>query len=248
MTISLLHATQATGTDSGSGEIHKAQWNAEHSITLAANVVLGRLTSAGAAQEISEANLKTLQGFPISTTTNTIPKFNNTAGGIGTSTWTIDASNNMGGGAGFSCSGTGTFGVGAAAASYIVVNSLASGTAGGSSINVQNGGVTIAALGGKSAILGGAYSATPYLYGSATIESNVGMIFGGLIRCPSYTVAGLPAGAAGDHAWASNGRAMTGSSGTSNITVQTTAQASGCLVTKDATAWKLAGTNATVQA
>lgn len=33
MTVSITHATVATGTDAGTGEIHKAEWNADHVIS-----------------------------------------------------------------------------------------------------------------------------------------------------------------------------------------------------------------------
>lgn len=54
MAISLKHTTQATGTDAGNGEIRKAQWNQEHTLTCATGVVLGRATAGtGAVEEIT---------------------------------------------------------------------------------------------------------------------------------------------------------------------------------------------------
>lgn len=54
MTISFKHTTQAVGTDAGNGEIRKAQWNEEHSLTMAANFILGRATAGtGAVEEIA---------------------------------------------------------------------------------------------------------------------------------------------------------------------------------------------------
>lgn len=55
MAVSLKHTTQATGTDAGTGEIRKTQWNEEHTLSLAAGKVLGRQAGAGtgAAQELS---------------------------------------------------------------------------------------------------------------------------------------------------------------------------------------------------
>lgn len=54
MAVSLKHTTQATGTDAGNGEIRKAQWNEEHTLTLATARLLGRTTAGtGAAEEIS---------------------------------------------------------------------------------------------------------------------------------------------------------------------------------------------------
>lgn len=38
MTITVTHATQATGTDAGNGEIRKAQWNEDHVVTGAADL------------------------------------------------------------------------------------------------------------------------------------------------------------------------------------------------------------------
>lgn len=60
MTISLKHHTQAAGTDAGTGEIHKAQWNENHDLTLAADRILGRLASAGAVQELTAQDIFTL--------------------------------------------------------------------------------------------------------------------------------------------------------------------------------------------
>lgn len=52
MAVSLKHTTQAVGTDAGNGEIRKAQWNEEHTLTAAANTMLGAV-SAGAVGEIT---------------------------------------------------------------------------------------------------------------------------------------------------------------------------------------------------
>lgn len=52
MAVSLKHTTQAVGTDAGNGEIRKAQWNEEHTLTAAANTLLGAVT-AGAVGEIT---------------------------------------------------------------------------------------------------------------------------------------------------------------------------------------------------
>lgn len=66
----------------------------------------------------------------------------------------------------------------------------------------------------------------------------------GTIKPKSYTVAGLPAaGNAGSMAWASNGRAMNGA-----FTFEGAGAGTGCLVTDNGTAWKVAGTNSTVLA
>jgi hypothetical protein len=54
MTIQVTHATQATGTDAGNGEIRKAQWNEAHAINMATGNLLGRSTAGtGAAEEIA---------------------------------------------------------------------------------------------------------------------------------------------------------------------------------------------------
>ena len=54
MALSLLHATQATGTDAGNGDIHKAEWNQEHAIVMATNKLLGRSTAGtGSVEEIA---------------------------------------------------------------------------------------------------------------------------------------------------------------------------------------------------
>ncbi len=54
MALSLLHATQATGTDAGNGDIHKAEWNQEHAIVMATNNLLGRSTAGtGSVEEIA---------------------------------------------------------------------------------------------------------------------------------------------------------------------------------------------------
>jgi len=74
------------------------------------------------------------------------------------------------------------------------------------------------------------------------------IIAAGQIRPGTFTVAGLPAGATGDVAYATNGRAMVGSTGAANITVQGAAAGTGALVSYNGSAWKLAGTNETVQA
>ena len=54
MPISLKHTTQAVGTDAGNGEIRKAQWNEEHTLTAATNTLLGRSSAGtGAVEEIT---------------------------------------------------------------------------------------------------------------------------------------------------------------------------------------------------
>ena len=54
MTVSLKHTTQAAGTDAGNGEIRKAQWNEEHTLSLATGKLLGRSTAGtGTVEEIT---------------------------------------------------------------------------------------------------------------------------------------------------------------------------------------------------
>lgn len=63
--------------------------------------------------------------------------------------------------------------VGTSAANYaVLVNGLASGSSGGAAVIAQNGGAPIIAIGNKSSLLGGAYSATPMLFALAPIEIN----------------------------------------------------------------------------
>jgi hypothetical protein len=54
MAIQVIHTTVAVGTDAGNGEIRKAQWNEDHTISMATARLLGRSTAGtGAAEEIS---------------------------------------------------------------------------------------------------------------------------------------------------------------------------------------------------
>lgn len=54
----------------------------------------------------------------------------------------------------------------------LLIKGSNSGSAGGGSFFVQNSGVGIIGMGNKSAVNGGAYDATPLIYGNATIEVN----------------------------------------------------------------------------
>lgn len=61
MALSVTHATVAAGTDAGNGEVHKAEWNAAHSLSMATARILGRVTgSAGAVEELTDAQVRTL--------------------------------------------------------------------------------------------------------------------------------------------------------------------------------------------
>lgn len=63
MAISLTHTTVAVGTDAGNGEIAKAQWNENHTLTMATARLLGRTTAgAGAVEEISAGSNLSLSG------------------------------------------------------------------------------------------------------------------------------------------------------------------------------------------
>ena len=69
MAIQVTHTTQATGTDAGNGEIRKAQWNENHTITMATARVLGRSTAGtGAVEEISIGTGLSLSGGVLSAT------------------------------------------------------------------------------------------------------------------------------------------------------------------------------------
>jgi len=65
---------------------------------------------------------------------------------------------------------------------------------------------------------------------------------------PSYTVANLPAGIAGAIAFATNGCAFDGTVTGVNMDRQSPGAGTGCLVTHNGTAWKIAGTSVTVTA
>jgi len=60
MTLSLTHATVVAVTDDGVSPVGTNEWNAQHNFTMAANMVLGRITTAGAVQELTGAQITTL--------------------------------------------------------------------------------------------------------------------------------------------------------------------------------------------
>jgi hypothetical protein len=66
-----------------------------------------------------------------------------------------------------------------------VVRGPASGVNNGAAFIVQNGGASLIALGNKSALVGGAYDATPMLYGNAPIEVNRSLSVTGSISATS---------------------------------------------------------------
>lgn len=68
--------------------------------------------------------------------------------------------------------------------------------------------------------------------------------FSGPVKTGTYTVATLPtAGTAGRQAWATNGRALQ-----SGGTLEASGSGTGCLVSDNGSAWRIAGTNITVSA
>jgi hypothetical protein len=69
MTLEVKHATPATGTDAGDGEIGKVAWNEDHEITLAEGRLVGRSSSgAGAAEEIEIGSGLSLSGGVLAAT------------------------------------------------------------------------------------------------------------------------------------------------------------------------------------
>lgn len=56
MTVTVVHATTATGTDAGNGEIRKAQWNEAHTVTNAADVTAANTFQAS--QQVSTGAAK----------------------------------------------------------------------------------------------------------------------------------------------------------------------------------------------
>lgn len=85
----------------------------------------------------------------------------------------------------------------------------------------------------------GAFSSTPFYISRASgAVSLLAAAMGGPINMKSYTVAGMPAGSAGDVVYASNGRKNGEGAGAGT----------GVLVFKDGTAWRACDTGATVAA
>jgi hypothetical protein len=73
-----------------------------------------------------------------------------------------------------------------------VVNGANAGVGGGSAFIAQGGGTSFIAIGNKSNILGGTYDATPFIFGSGPISTNVGMNIGGPITIPGSNAANNP--------------------------------------------------------
>ncbi len=71
MTISLKHAFTSAVADGGDANlVQPSNWNAEHTLTLAADRVLGRLSSPGAAEELTGVQILTLAGGAASSHTH----------------------------------------------------------------------------------------------------------------------------------------------------------------------------------
>src|SRR5215475_6583603 len=60
MAVSLKHSTLTVIADDPAYPVGADEWNAEHNLTLAADRVLGRLSTPGAAQELSSSDLNVL--------------------------------------------------------------------------------------------------------------------------------------------------------------------------------------------
>jgi hypothetical protein len=70
---------------------------------------------------------------------------------------------------------------------YLIANGTGSGTGGGSAFAVQNGGANVMLFGNKSAIIGGAFDATPYFQAGPSGASNFELL--GNFKCLNTTVA-----------------------------------------------------------
>lgn len=119
MALSLLHATQATGTDAGNGDIHKAEWNQEHAIVMATDKLLGRSTAGtGSVEEIAIGSGLSLSAGTLSasgggggslTISNKTAAYTVVAGDLGTiinctsGTFTVSLTAAATLGAGFNC-------------------------------------------------------------------------------------------------------------------------------------------------
>lgn len=88
MALSLKHKFVNPKADGADATITRpSNWNDEHDLLLSAtSLIVGRITAAaGAAEELTAANVKTILGFPNTTVDNTIPRFDGTAGNLQTS-------------------------------------------------------------------------------------------------------------------------------------------------------------------
>lgn len=119
MALSLLHATLATGTDAGNGDIHKAEWNQEHAIVMATNKLLGRSTTGtGSVEEIAIGSGLSLSAGTLSasgggggalTISNKTAAYTVVAGDLGTiinctsGTFTVSLTSAATLGSGFTC-------------------------------------------------------------------------------------------------------------------------------------------------
>ncbi|MGX7706323.1 hypothetical protein [Methylobacterium sp. Gmos1] len=155
--------------------------------------------------------------------------------------------------------GNGTLGGGSftylAANNFYSGNVLTDGPSMGLSGNANRGAIYLKALAGTPSGFmefwrKGASARDGYIgYSTGTtidLAAEVGYFnfIGNPPKLPSFTVAALPAaGIAGRMAWASNGRAYNGAG-----TLQAAGAGTGVHVSDDGTAWRVVGTNQTVQA
>lgn len=84
MAISLKHSTTVLTPDDGVSIIGSNEWNGEHSLTLAADRIVGRLATSGAAQELAPADIGSL----LAGTALSASAFALTSGGINVQTGT----------------------------------------------------------------------------------------------------------------------------------------------------------------
>ena len=71
----VIHATIATGTDAGNGEIAKAQWNQAHSLSMATDKILGRTTAGvGTVEELAVGSGLLLASGTLSAVASATPK------------------------------------------------------------------------------------------------------------------------------------------------------------------------------
>ena len=131
------------------------------------------------------------------------------------------------------------------AALFVSPNETFSGTAGGADLAWYTTPNTTRSLGVCATFKasGGVTIGSGADPGAGGLGANTSVIAGTFLKCGSFTVAGLPAGTAGAHVWASNCRVFNGAG-----TQEGAGSGTGGLVTYNGTAWKIAGTNVTAVA
>ncbi len=83
----------------------------------------------------------------------------------------------------------------------VTIQGSNTGTGGGATVTVTNGGATVVALGNKSALLGGAYDATPYLFAPSALTIGVATnVTGALAATGNVTGLNLSGSNTGDNA------------------------------------------------